>query len=104
MKKVILVLALIALIATPAFAYYEGDVCDTTMGKTLFNKCVNQSQADKVSTPLGVGLDLVLLESGINDITYKITGEYKYDWNNAEHSAYAVLTLKLADILAKFKK
>jgi len=78
------------------------DVCDTPLGSIL-NKCVKHPSPDKELMPIGVGLDLILLESDVEDITYKITLEYKYDVRNSEQQMYGVVTLKLADIIAKVK-
>ena len=86
---------------------YKGDICDSPLGSIL-NECVqhpkvNHPSEDKALMPIGVGIDLILYESDVKDITYKITAEYKYDLRNSEHEIYGVVTLKLMDIIQKIK-
>lgn len=106
MKKVLLIALVIlcfALVGQAEARGYKGkDICDTPFG-SIMNKCVSHPTADKELMPIGVGLDLILLESDIEEITYKITAEYKYDVRNSEQTLYGVVTLKLADIVKKIK-
>ena len=105
MKKVLLAVVILMLMSGVAMAHGKKDVCDTPMGE-IYNKCAvdNDTVSDKKNMEMGVGLDLVLYEDAVAEIDYKITGEYRYDWQNVEHTAYVVATIKLKDIINKFKK
>jgi hypothetical protein len=81
--------------------------CDTGL-KYILNEChivehPAHPSEPKRSTEVGVGIDLILYENSVYDINYRITGEYKYDWNNGEQSAYAVVTMELMNIINKIK-
>jgi len=102
-KHILIAAILVTLLCGSAFAHGSKDVCDGPMA-AIFNKCVDHPTPDKTEVPVGVGLDLIILESDVEDITYKITAEYRYDVRNSEQSIFGVLTLKLADIINKFKK
>ena len=105
MKKFLLIALMLAFVCTPALARGKRDVCDGPMAE-IFNKCAvdNDTVSDDQMTEIGAGLDLILYEDIIKDIGYKLTGEYRYDWQNAEQSAYVVVTVKLKDIINKIKK
>ena len=113
MKKYLIVGLLVAVLAIVGCAKEaeargpKKDPCETPLASIL-NECLvvehpaNPSE-DKELMPIGVGLDLILIESDIEGITYVITAEYKYDIMNSEQSVYGVLTLKLQDIIDKIK-
>ena len=105
MKKVLLTVVILMLMSGVAMAHGKKDVCDTPMGE-IYNKCAvdNDTVSDKKNMEMGVGLDLILYQDTIEGISYTITGEYRYDWQNVEHTAYVVTTIRLADIINKFKK
>ena len=107
MKRAFIIIALVAVLAIAgcakeAEASGGGDPCDGFLAGIL-NQCVEHPSEDKEVMPIGVGLDLILYESDVKDITYKITSEYKYDVRNSEQSLFAVVTLKLQDIINKIK-
>jgi len=108
MKKLLLISLLILAVGIVGCAKeaeargYKGDICDSPLGSIL-NKCVGHPTADKELMPIGVGLDLVMYESDVKDITYKLTAEYKYDIRNSESTLFGVITLKLQDIINKIK-
>ena len=111
MKKFLLICLLIAAVGIVGCAKEaeakggpKKDICDTPFG-SIYNEChiVTHPTSDKELMPIGVGLDLILLESDIEGISYVITTEYKYDIRNSEQSVYGVITLKLADIIKKVK-
>jgi len=116
MRK-LLIVGLLAVILTVAGCAKEAeargkvDICETALG-SIMNECnpanheptVNtDTVSDKRSSAVGVGLDLIFYEDSLADISYKVTGEYKYDWANGDHSAYAVVTLKLMDFVNKIR-
>lgn len=80
----------------------NGDICDSKIVQAI-NDCVDHPSEDKEGMPYGIGFDLELLTSDIEDISYTVTAEYKYDINNSKQEVYAVVKLKLADIIKKVK-
>jgi hypothetical protein len=88
-----------------AQAYVGVDVCDSHFGK-IYNKCVshpNQIVSDKKSTEVGIGTDLLFYEGAYGDVLNEVTGEYRYDWANAEHQAYAVARIRVKDLVTKLR-
>ena len=103
MRTVLIAVLLVGLMCMPAMARGSKDICDTPFG-AIMNECVvhpadSDTISDKSATEIGVGMDLILLEGlAGEDVSYVVTGEYRYDINNSAHSAYGVLTLKLAEL------
>lgn len=105
MKKLLFALIIIGLIAGGCAKEAEArgrDVCDTHWGAIL-NKCVEHPSEDEESAEIGIGINLILLEGSVDEVSYTIIGEYRYDINNSEHSAYGVVTLKLKEIANAIK-
>ena len=102
MKEFFIAVLLVGLIAAPALARGSRDVCDGYLA-SIMNEChevshpANPSE-DEQAAEIGVGLDLILLEGAADEVSYKVTGEYRYDINNSTHAAYGVVTLKLAEL------
>ena len=100
MKK-LLILGLILMLTTPAFArYYDEEPCDTPFGQIL-NECISHPVSDKESAEVGVGVDVILYEG--NFLVNTVTVEYKYDWANVDHQTYVVGTVRLKDLVELVK-
>jgi len=106
MKKVLLTAAMIFVAGN---VYASGSLdCDNHFANKILNKCVVHPKVvhptqDKRETAVGAGVDVILHEGKDGDVLNKVAGEYRYDVNNSEHSAYVVATTKLSDIWAKLK-
>ncbi|GAG07757.1 unnamed protein product [marine sediment metagenome] len=111
-KRLFLIMMLVSFFAVvgcagEAEARGSKNPCESFLGP-LLNECVEfpvvvHPSPDKRRTELGVGVDLVVYEGLLSDISYKITGEYKFDLSNGEHQAYAVVTIKLMEIINKVR-
>jgi len=81
--------------ASTAFA--SGNVCESKYLAPIFNECSphtvdtdTDTHGDVLGNPVGVGADVLIHETEHVDLV----GEYKYDFENESHSAYAVFKTK----------
>ena len=108
MRTVLIAVFVLALLATPAMTRGNKNLCETGLASIL-NECAGphtvntDTVSDKQATEIGVGIDLILLEGSLSDVSYLLTGEYRYDINNSSHSAYGVITLKLQELAKGIK-
>jgi hypothetical protein len=104
MKKILGLALLICFITAPAFA--GGKTCENS---NFWNAVANECSPHTVDTdtwrperdnPAGVGADILIHETEHVDLV----GEYKYDFENEEHSAFAVFKTKksLVEIIKGF--
>jgi hypothetical protein len=96
-----LILAVCFIVVGKAEARGNWDPCSSHIGSKIWNSCI---EIEKRRNEIGVGVDVIVYEGEEGDLLNKVTGEYKYDWQNGEHSAYAVATTKLSDIKAHVKE
>ena len=96
MKKLIttVMCGLFMLCAHTAFA--SGNPCESRYLKYIWNDCsphtvdTDTNHHDHLKDPLGVGADVLIHETEHVDLV----AEYKYDFENESHSAYAVFKTK----------
>jgi hypothetical protein len=110
MRKLILVLCFWSLITAPttAFATKELKCSDgeSKTGETWYHQhCYTDKdthRADNRKDPAGIGADILIHET--EDVDF--FAEYKRDFNNNEHSVFAVVKTKrsLVDIVKGFFK
>ena len=96
MKKLIAFLVVLGLCVAPvtAFAdYYEQESDDHS----------HDVRHPERRNPLGVGADVILHEGSEGELLNKVHGEYRWDWQNDEHSVFAIVTTKLEDVWGAIK-
>jgi len=80
MKKFLVIFMFVALVFAASQAIAVADENDDTL-------------------KAGVGTDIVLYEGKYGDVLNKVTVEYKYNWEQTEHSVFTVATFKLVDLV-----
>jgi hypothetical protein len=77
---------------------YEEDPCKSKYFSKVVNECgvdANDMREER-KIEIGAGVDVTLFEDKAEAaIIHKITEEYRYDWQNGEHSAYTVVHVNL---------
>jgi uncharacterized protein YcnI len=105
MRKVLIMAVCLLIVCAFTATAYAGEYeksCDEGWWSKVANECVTHPTS-KRRNEVGAGVDVIRHESKDGEILNKVTGEYKYDWQNGEHKSYVVATTKLEDIWAKVK-
>jgi hypothetical protein len=104
MKRLFFILIAVALISGCSQEAEAGEKsCDSGWWSKVANECVTHPSPKERRNEVGVGADVILHEGEEGEVLNQVHAEYRYDWQNGEHKAYAVATTKLSDIWAKVK-
>jgi hypothetical protein len=108
MERLTLAVLAVVLTASVAHAGYNEDPCQFEYFSQFVNECgvdANDMREER-KIEIGAGVDVTLFEDKSEAaIIDKITEEYRYDWQNGEHSAYTVVHINLfAKIKGLFSK
>jgi hypothetical protein len=95
MRNVMIAVACGVILVFAQTAFASGNVCESKYLAPIFNECSphtvdTDTHADPREDALGVGADVLIHETESVDLV----AEYKYDFENEEHSAYAVFKTK----------
>lgn len=100
MKKLIAVVVILGLwFCGPTIAYAGGSYdCSSGFWSKVANKCVTHPSFPERRNPVGLGADVVLFEGAEGEVLDQVHTEYRWDFQNDEHSVFAVATTKLEDV------
>jgi uncharacterized lipoprotein YehR (DUF1307 family) len=100
MKKLFLIALLVVSVGIigcdKAEASKKYDPCQSKHFSKIINECGSDEVREKHNAEIGVGMDITLYEDKTEGaIIDRISEEYRYDWQNGEHTAYTVFRVNL---------
>jgi hypothetical protein len=109
MKKLFLIALLVVSVGIigcdKAEASKKYDPCQSKHFSKIINECGIDNVHEKKDTAVGVGVDITLYEDKSEGaIIDRISEEYRYDWNEGEHSAFTVFRVNIWKHVKKLVK